>query len=254
MNNDAARLPLAQIESELKRCAPEIDGETVRVLADMYTASQIMGTQSQQPVSFDKTTRISIAMGAEINKIMRSRGVRRSLEIGFAYGFSTVWILDALSSRPDAFHIAIDPSEKTTFGGIGLHQVSRLPNAANFEWIEDHSFHALSRLIKQGAMFDFIFIDGNHRFDDVLADFYLSDMLLSPGGLIVFDDIWMSSIRTAVNFIEKNRHYQAVSQPIRSMAMLEKKAGDDRDWRHFEPFQVHSDSLLKRLAAKFTRT
>ena len=45
--------------------------------------------------------------------------------------------------------------------------------------------------------FDFIFVDGAHRFDDVLVDFYLiRPSARKVGGLMVLDDIWMASIRT----------------------------------------------------------
>ena len=83
-------------------------------------------------------------------------------------------------------------------------------------------------------------IDGNHRFDDVLVDFYLSDQLVSPGGLLIFDDMWMPSVRTVVNFILTNRQYKIVSQPIRNMMVLKKLADDDRDWCHFENFKVYN--------------
>jgi len=123
----------------------------------------------------DAVTRTSIAQGAQINQIIRQSKATKSLEIGFAYGFSTVWILDALRPRLNSFHIAIDPFELTQWGGVGLHQIKRLNAEPVFEWIAEQSIHALSRLIKSGKRFDFIFIDGNHRFDDILVDFYLSD-------------------------------------------------------------------------------
>ncbi len=36
---------------------------------------------------------------------------------------------------------------------------------------------------------DFLFIDGNHTFEGVKADFEMYSGLVRPGGLIVFDDI-----------------------------------------------------------------
>jgi len=98
-------------------------------------------------------------------------------------------MLDALNGQDQALHVAIDPFEKTQLGGIGLYQTARLPYSVKFEWIEDYSIHALSGLIKQKAKFDFIFIDGNHRVDDALMDFYLSDQLLAPWVIIAFDDV-----------------------------------------------------------------
>ena len=68
----------------------------------------------------------------------------------------------------------------------------------------------MSDLIRQKQLFDSIYFDGNHRFDDVIMDFYLADEITRPGGHIVLDDMWMNSIRTAVSFIINNRAFELV--------------------------------------------
>jgi predicted O-methyltransferase YrrM len=236
--SDEAILRRSKAAAEIRQLAPNIDKETEEVLIDMYSANQLRGTASDQPINIDATTRISIAQGAQINQIVRQSVAIKSLEIGFAYGFSAVWILDALRSREALRHVAIDPFEMTHWGGVGLHQVKRLSVAPGFEWIEEESIHALPRLIKSEEKFDFIFIDGSHRFDNVLVDFYLSDQLVSPGGLLAFDDMWMPSIRTVVSFVLANRQYKMVAQPVSNMMVLRKLGDENRDWRHFECFRV----------------
>ncbi|HXW72724.1 MAG TPA: hypothetical protein VEK34_15080 [Methylocella sp.] len=67
-----------------------------------------------------------IEQGATMNWLMRSHAVNRSLEIGFAYGFSTIWMLDGLRPRRNALHVAIDPYELSLWHGVGLAQVERL--------------------------------------------------------------------------------------------------------------------------------
>jgi predicted O-methyltransferase YrrM len=241
----------SKVAAEIRRLAPNIGKDTEEVLADMYTAKQLSGTTSDQPISLVGTTKncglgpavglvagIDIAQGAQINELVRQSGAIRSLEIGFAYGFSTTWILDALRSHTNSGHVAVDPFEITLWGGVGLAQVKRLNPTPNFEWISEHSIHALSNLIKSQLKYDFIYIDGNHRFDDVLVDFYLSDQLASPGGLMVFDDMWMPSVQTVINFILRNRQYEIVPQPIQNIMVLKKLSDDNRDWRHFESFKV----------------
>jgi predicted O-methyltransferase YrrM len=229
------------LTAEIRQLAPNIGKDAEEVLADMYSAKQLNGTTSDKPIRIDDSTRISIAQGAQINQLVRQLEINRSLEIGFAYGFSTIWILDALRSQRNSRHVAIDPFEITNWGGVGLLQVKRLSVAPEgFEWIDECSIHALSRIIKSEEKFDFIYVDGNHRFDDVLVDFYLSDQLVLPGGLVVFDDMWMPSIRTVISFILTNRQYKIVPQPVQNMIVLKKIADDDRDWHHFEKFRVHT--------------
>jgi predicted O-methyltransferase YrrM len=87
-------------------------------------------------------------------------------------------------------------------------------------------------------MFDFIFIDGAHRFDDVVVDFYLADKVLKVGGLMVLDDTWMASVASVANFILANRAYEIVEQKSPKMVALRKVADDARHWRHFRPFRV----------------
>jgi predicted O-methyltransferase YrrM len=236
-----------KVAAEIRDHAPNIEKITEEVLADMYCAQQLVGTASDQPINIDTLRRISIAQGAQINQIVRRLGISKSLEIGFAYGFSTVWILDGLRPHVKSLHLAIDPFEITKFDGIGLYQVKRLGVASSFEWIGEYSIHALSRLIKSGDKFDFIFIDGDHHFDNVLVDFYLSDQLVSSGGLLAFDDMWMPSVRTVVSFILTNRQYKIVPQPVRNMIVLKKITDDNRDWLHFEIFKVSNQKREQRI-------
>ncbi|MCI0601227.1 MAG: class I SAM-dependent methyltransferase [Beijerinckiaceae bacterium] len=226
------------IHDQIKRSCPRLHPGTNAILAEMYRADELYGTECDRPVTINKLARVTIRQGAMMNKLMRSFSIQRSLEVGLGYGFSTVWMLDALRPRRNALHAAIDPYQKSFFKGIGLTQVKRLESGARFEWIEDFSIHALSGLIRQGEKFDFVFIDGNHRFDDVIVDFYLSDQIVRIGGLIALDDIHMTAVRTAANFIVANRSYQLIPQPADNMLVLRKTRDDDRDWRHFKGFEV----------------
>jgi predicted O-methyltransferase YrrM len=230
---------------------------TRTVLQDMYSADKLFGTESAEPLPLDGISTTHFYQGAEIHALMRHRSTKRSLEVGMAYGFSTVWMIDALRDRADSLHIAIDPFEKTHFRGIGLAQVARLGFKYNFQLIERQSIHALSDLIREQEKFDFIYVDGAHRFDDVLVDFYLCDQILNCGGLIAFDDTWMQSVRTAVNFVRANRAYELVQQPVANMAVLQKTRDDDRDWQHFAPFKVaprQQRPLLTRISSRILRS
>jgi predicted O-methyltransferase YrrM len=232
------------IRDQINSACSRLSQGTLEVLADMYGADKLYGTKVDGLITINKNIRISIEQGARMHKLMRSHSVKRSLEVGFAYGFSTVWMLDALWSRSNAFHVAVDPWEEHTFHGIGLAQVKRLGFGVRFDWIDNFSIHALSDLIRKKEKFDFIFIDGNHRFDDVIVDFHLSNQLLWPGGLAVFDDMWMNSVRSATNFIVNNFSYEVVPQPVENMLVLRKTNYDYRDPTHFISFEVLGSSEI----------
>src|SRR4029079_7126758 len=144
---------------------------------------------SNGPVEIDRITKVDEEAGAELNKLVRESRAKRSLEIGLAYGFSTIWIMDALA--PDGEHIALDPFQSSYWHGVGATQARRL-SSKRFQLLEEYSIHALSDFIRAGKTFDFIFIDGNHRFDDVLVDFYLADQVLEVAGWMILDYRWMA--------------------------------------------------------------
>ena len=220
--------------AELQAKCPALGAQALELLAQMYSATHLTGTDGVAEVG---NTKISMLQGAVLHQLVRQTGARRTLEIGFAYGFSTVWLLDALP--PDGRHVAIDPHERSSYAGVGLRQVQALGAPAGFEWRQAFSIHALSDAIRQGECYDLVFIDGNHRYDDVLVDFYLADQVLKVGGILTLDDMWMPSVRTAVEFIATNRAYRAVQQPEANLAVFQKLADDQRDWRHYAPFAVH---------------
>ncbi|CAN5337889.1 hypothetical protein BH11BAC5_BH11BAC5_30090 [soil metagenome] len=225
-------------EHLIKNLCPELNNESLSLLLNMYNLESFEGTESNSLVTIEKTTRISIKQGSMINKIMRSANVNRSLEIGFAYGFSTIWMIDALMNKANSHHTAIDPFEKSHWKGVGLKQVEKLNSSVNFHWESEYSIHSLSKFIQEKKSFDFIFIDGNHRFDDVLIDFYLSDQLISPGGIVAFDDMWMPSIKRVAEYVLSNRSYEIIPQNVSNMLVLKKIENDDRKWDHFVDFKL----------------
>ncbi len=72
---------------------------TLTVLQDIYSADysadELYGTESAKPVPLDGISKTSFEQGAAIHALMRDRSIKRSLEVGMAYGFSTVWMIEA---------------------------------------------------------------------------------------------------------------------------------------------------------------
>jgi predicted O-methyltransferase YrrM len=223
-----------EARASLRALCPGLGERAAQVLARMYSSTHLQGTEGIAEVG---ETRIPMLEGTQLHKLSRAIGARATLEIGFAFGFSTVWLLDSLPAG--GRHVAIDPHERSAYAGVGLQQVQDLAPLAAFEWRQALSIHALSDDIRQGERYDLVFIDGNHRFDDVMVDFYLADQVLRPGGALALDDMWMPSVKTVASFIALNRAYQVVAQAEPNVVIFQKLADDTRDWRHFVPFQVN---------------
>jgi predicted O-methyltransferase YrrM len=148
--------------------------------------------------------------GSFLYRFILDQQCEKTLEIGMAYGLSTLFICQAHADMDAGVHVAIDPMQTTIWRSIGLLNIQRAKLDKWLDFIEAHSYEALPKLLQKGAQFDFVFIDGSHLFDYVLVDFFLIDKMLRVGGYVAFDDIWMPAVRRAVSFVIRNRAYQVM--------------------------------------------
>ena len=93
------------------------------VLEQMLTEGTAIGEDGNTVQIF--TASISREDGEALAKVIKATGARRTLEIGFAYGVSTLFILDALKESGGGHHTAIDPFEADGYGNVGLRSVQR---------------------------------------------------------------------------------------------------------------------------------
>lgn len=218
---------------------PDLAADTLEILGDMYGAGELYGTDSPELIKINPKIGINIAEGSVVHKCIRDFSLKRTLEVGFGYGFSTVWILDALRNQEGASHFAMDPFELSHWHGIGVKQTERLKGITHFTWKEEYSIHCMSEIIRTGEKFDFVYLCGAQRFDDVLLNFFMADQLLRPKGIIALDDIWLNAAKTVLSFIATNRSYEQITQPSKSIALLKKLNDDNRPWNHYVPFEVY---------------
>jgi predicted O-methyltransferase YrrM len=112
-----------------------------------------------------------------------------SLEIGMAYGVSTLYLCEALSRQPHPVrHIVMDPFQTQQWRGIGLRNVKAAGYERMVEFYEDRSEFVLPRLLADRTQLDFAFVDGWHTFDHVMMEFFYLNKMLRVGGVIAFDD------------------------------------------------------------------
>ena len=106
------------------------------------------------------------------------------LEIGVWKGKSLALIRDFC--EPNKRVIGIDP---LSLPGQ-LEDFTYFQNALlkDVNFIQGFSEQSLGRLLAVTNKLSVIHIDGGHLFNNVVTDFFLYDRLLSPGGIIVFDD------------------------------------------------------------------
>lgn len=148
------------------------------------------------------------------------------VEIGLAYGSSALAIGEALLTvaGPNPRHLVLDPFQQTAFADAGWDVVRDAGLDSIATLIEAPSSIALPGLIADGVVADAAFVDGSHRFHEVFLDLYFLRKIVRPGGLIVLDDDWTPSVRTAVRYYERNLGWTEI--PAFATGTL-RRIGDD---------------------------
>lgn len=209
------------------------------VVADMWTSSPKLGVDGRHH-PLDSRTRVRREGCELLATLVRRIRAKRTLEVGCAYGFSTLYMAAALAEVGGLKHVSIDPFQDRRWSGIGRHAIMRAGLSTIHELIPALSDLALPMLHQQGLRFDLAFIDGDHRFDAIIADIRNVGRLLGPGGVLVLDDTWMRSTRTAMGWLERNLPYRPIAHG-HNLAVYQKQAEDQRPWDHFVPFAVATE-------------
>ena len=242
MGVDVFRYQVKVTRKRAERLLTTLDPPFRSALLSMYRGEPQAGSDGQLH-AIDQSTRIAPSQGIWLYDLCLSMRPRATLEIGMAYGYSTLFILAAIVKNRSGHHTAIDPFQQSDWHGIGCTHAEAVVRAAGldgaFRLIEDRSDRSATDLARSDSAYDLIFIDGNHRFDDVLVDFYLYAPLCAIGGHIALDDALLSSVKTVVAFIRENRTDFVEVQTSEPNMRVFRRVGDDlRPHYDFHPFAV----------------
>ena len=131
-------------------------------------------------------------------ELIVAHDVKRVVEIGTLFGFSTLFLAGALTQTNGHLDtIDIRYAKRTWIDGQEIedvHEVAeRLVDEAGLGGLV--TFHAgdsnalLAQLVEAGGEYDFALIDGSHRFEVALLDFVGVDRMLKVGGHVAIDDV-----------------------------------------------------------------
>jgi predicted O-methyltransferase YrrM len=173
------------------------------VLDAILTSERVSDASQTYPLRHpdfpDLPVHLDRAEGELLQRIVAETRPSTTLEVGFAYGVSTLYICEALAAlRQPVRHIVIDPHQTTQWRGIGLMNVGAAGFEPMVDFHEDRSEHVLPELLKQGETIDLALIDGWHTFDQVMVEFYYLNRLLGRNGVIVFDDADRPSVNRVI--------------------------------------------------------
>ncbi|MFN0111791.1 MAG: class I SAM-dependent methyltransferase [Blastocatellia bacterium] len=200
------------------------------------TRCTVLQTGEEVTVSSD----IDEACGRVLQRAIQASRPRVGVEVGLAFGISTLYILEAMNDCGGEKLIGMDPAQHDRYWrGGGLQNIRRAGYERLYEFHEDTSQQVLPRLVSQGQRIEFAFIDGWHTFDHTLIDFFYIDQMLAVGGIVVFDDVGYPAIRRVCDFVIANRDYE-----IFDCVRLEGRSG----------FNVNMKYKLNRWFAPLLRT
>jgi predicted O-methyltransferase YrrM len=145
-----------------------------------------------------------------------------SLEVGLAYGISTVAILEALSKTGKEFHHrVIDPFQQD-WKDIGLLNIERAGFMDKVTFYRKFSDQVLPELTAQGLKVQFAYIDSTKVFDVLMTDVYYITKMLETGGILALDDCGWPGIRILARFLSQHPAYEVykgfgIDRPVRKL-------------------------------------
>lgn len=164
---------------------------------------------------------------AALGEILAELCPERSLEIGTAQG-GTLFLLTRLAS-PRATIVSVDLPGGMFGGGYGVwgkwfyQRFARRRQQLHLLQGDSHSAEMLERaeIALGNQPLDYLFIDGDHRYEGVKRDFEMYGPLVRKGGLIAFHDIVEGS-SDAVGDVPKfwnevksaYRHEEFINDPL----------------------------------------
>jgi len=221
----------------VKASQPEEHKTTNAVLNRIVETGQTLLPSGEK---VQATGYIDASCGALLQKVIRATRPAVGVEVGLAFGISSLYILEAMKEAGCEKLIGMDPAQNDNhWRGGGLHNIRQSGYEALYEFHENTSQQVLPALAGEGQRIQFGFIDGWHTFDHVLLDFFYIDQMLDAGGVVVFDDVGYPGIKRACDFVLTNRDYE-----IYDCVRMSANNGFGRQSKH----------VLNRLLHPFIRT
>lgn len=146
-----------------------------------------------------------------LKKIINDNNFKNTLEIGLAYGVSTLAILEEVAKK-NGRHCAIDKFENDGWEGYGLDLIQQAGYSEYLDFIDKYCYEALPELMLAGKKFDFAYIDSTKQFDWLMLNFFYIDKLLVKGGIVVFDDVVFPGIRKLLRYVSRFPNYKIYAQ------------------------------------------
>ncbi|MEQ8521840.1 MAG: class I SAM-dependent methyltransferase [Vicingaceae bacterium] len=186
---------------------PQDINMTVEEVVDEIFSSKEVKDKNGKPYPLESN--LDQMEGAFLQKLIKNNAISSSIEVGCAFGLSSLFICSELQHKSGRQHTIIDPYQNSDWHGIGVNNL-RKAGIDFFNLIEKPSEIALPELLNGNSTFDFAFIDGWHTFDHTLIDFFYLSRMLKIGGIMVIDDVGMPAVNRVLRYVLNYPCYEFV--------------------------------------------
>ena len=179
------------------------------VLDDLYQQRQVVSRSGKRFDLFPCS--IGRHKGQSLYQWVRRTRPKTTIEIGCAFGVSTLFICQALRDNGGGIHHVIVPWETGQWDSVGLDLIEKAGLGDVMRFYGVPSYVQLPKLLEEGTQVDFAFLDGQKLFDYVMIDCFYIGLMLPVGGVMSFDDPWLGSVRKAARFLVHNCRYRLIN-------------------------------------------
>lgn len=151
--------------------------------------------------------------GELLQQWMQTHGCSKVIEVGLAHGVSALFIAEVLARQTGSIHYIIDPNQYSEFDGMGIHHLTCAGYIEQTLFYPLGSEIALPQMHASGIRCDLAFIDGCHTIECVQNDFKFCDLMLEPGGLLIFDDVQLESVQRVIGQLTATNNYRRLHLP-----------------------------------------
>lgn len=174
-----------------------------KVLAEIF---QLNSIEDEDGTRIDLHSNTSKEQGEFLQTMFDLIKPKKTLEVGLAYGLSTLFILEKLheNNSEDMSHLVIEPFP---WGNTALHNIKKAGLDRYIDIRNDLSDKVIPSLYLGNHKIQYAYIDTTKLFDTVLQDFYFIDKILEVDGVVIIDDCDTPGINKVVRHIISLPHY-----------------------------------------------
>lgn len=147
--------------------------------------------------------------GDLMHALIREGGFKNCLETGFGTGSTALYMLDA--TRPFGGRVTSIDWSPDNFNAIGRQVIDRSGMADRHQLIERQSYLVMAEMLTANQSLDFVFVDGWKTYDYLAYECFIINRLLNVGGVIMFDDAYLPSVRHIGRLLSGHFGYEEVA-------------------------------------------